>query len=99
MNAANDEIQAAIWAHLQRGTVAVHCLAGIHRAACIVACHFLYRHYTLGHHQLPCQADEIYRCLRSVRPAVSPAYRDVMREYEAHLRGTSRSSRQGSIEL
>ena len=25
------------------GSVAVHCLAGIHRAACIVACHFLFR--------------------------------------------------------
>mmetsp|Transcript_21914 Transcript_21914/g.70557 ORF Transcript_21914/g.70557 Transcript_21914/m.70557 type:complete len:247 (+) Transcript_21914:139-879(+) len=33
----NDAIQRAIWAALQRGTVAVHCLAGIHRAACIVA--------------------------------------------------------------
>ena len=33
----NDQIQAAIWAHLERGgSVAVHCLAGIHRAACIV---------------------------------------------------------------
>ena len=44
MNDANDAIQEAIWAQLQRGTVAVHCLAGIHRAACIVACHYLWRY-------------------------------------------------------
>ena len=39
-----------MWATLQGGgTVAIHCLAGIHRAAMITACHFLYRHHVLGH--------------------------------------------------
>eukprot|EP00971_Amphidinium_carterae_P252919 5021238-Amphidinium_carterae.1 len=36
MNKRNDEIQKAMWTALQRGTVAVHCLAGIHRA--LIAC-------------------------------------------------------------
>lgn len=84
-NSVNDQIQAAIWEQLQTGTVAVHCLAGIHRAACIVACHFLWRHYTLGHQEVPSSADEIYRRLKAVRPAVSPAYTHVLRNYEKHL--------------
>mmetsp|Transcript_84097 Transcript_84097/g.167845 ORF Transcript_84097/g.167845 Transcript_84097/m.167845 type:complete len:138 (-) Transcript_84097:64-477(-) len=82
----NDQIQAAIWAHLQAGnSVAVHCLAGIHRAACIVACHFLYRYHTLGHTHVPHVTDDIYRKLISVRPAVAPAYLHVLQEYEAHV--------------
>ena len=64
----NDAIQRAIWRHLRGGgSVAVHCLAGIHRAACIVACHFLYRHYTLGHAEVPADAADIYAKLISVR--------------------------------
>lgn len=70
----NHAIQAAMWEHLQGGgSVAVHCLAGIHRAACIVACHFLYRHHVLGHAHVPGDTDDIYRKLQSVRPHVSPA--------------------------
>eukprot|EP00931_Biecheleriopsis_adriatica_P082242 TRINITY_DN55668_c0_g1_i1.p1 TRINITY_DN55668_c0_g1~~TRINITY_DN55668_c0_g1_i1.p1 ORF type:complete len:350 (-),score=75.03 TRINITY_DN55668_c0_g1_i1:30-1013(-) len=86
MNATNDMIQAAIWEKLQQGTVAVHCLAGIHRAACIVACHFLYRHYTLGQTDIPCRPEDIYQRLKAARPAVDPAYLHVLRSYEAHLR-------------
>ena len=64
----NDAIQRAIWRHLRGGgSVAVHCLAGIHRAACIVACHFLYRHHTLGHAEVPADAADIYAKLISVR--------------------------------
>jgi hypothetical protein len=86
MNRVNDEIQAGIWDALEKGTVAVHCLAGIHRAACIVACHFLWRHYILGHQDIPADAAEIYRRLIAVRPHVSPAYAHVLRNYEAHLK-------------
>jgi len=82
----NDEIQRAIWSHLEQGgCVAVHCLAGIHRAACIVACHFLFRHYTLGHTEVPHDVKDIYRKLQSVRPAVSPAYEHVLQDYRAHV--------------
>eukprot|EP00933_Yihiella_yeosuensis_P055710 TRINITY_DN5459_c0_g1_i2.p1 TRINITY_DN5459_c0_g1~~TRINITY_DN5459_c0_g1_i2.p1 ORF type:complete len:337 (-),score=41.98 TRINITY_DN5459_c0_g1_i2:114-1124(-) len=86
MNEKNDAIQAAIWENLQHGTVAVHCLAGIHRAACIVACHFLYRHYVLGHTELPCDPKEIYRRLKAARPHVDPAYAHVLKSYQTHLR-------------
>merc|ERR1712080_190192 len=86
MNRVNDEIQRNMWDALQRGTVAVHCLAGIHRAACIVACHFLWRHYALGHRDVPCDPTVIYRRLKAVRPAVSPAYTHVLQKYEAHLK-------------
>jgi len=81
-----DEMQVAIWQGLQKGSVAVHCLAGIHRAACIVACQYLYRHYTLGHGQITDNHDEIYRQMKAVRPAVSPAYTHVLMQYQAHLK-------------
>jgi len=86
MNRVNDAIQTAIWDALQNGTVAVHCLAGIHRAACIVACHFLWRHYALGHKDVPCDPSAIYASLQAQRPAVSPAYSHVLNNYQAHLR-------------
>lgn len=86
MNAANDQIQETIWKALQSGSVAVHCLAGIHRAACIVACHFLWRHYTLKHTNVTCNTEEIYRRLIAVRPNVSPAYAHVLRQYELYLK-------------
>ena len=82
----NDEIQRAIWRHLEQGgCVAVHCLAGIHRAACIVACHFLFRHYALGHQDVPSDVKDIYRKLQSVRRAVSPAYEHVLQDYRSHV--------------
>jgi len=86
MNRANDEIQEAMWENLQHGTVAVHCLAGIHRAACIVACHFLWRYYVLGHTDLPSEARQIYNRLQAARPAVEPAYAHVLENYAAHLK-------------
>ena len=69
-------------------------LAGIHRAACITACHFLYRHYTLGHSDVPSKVEDIYRLLQSVRPAVSPAYVDILREYEKHVKSGAARPRQ-----
>lgn len=88
MNRVNDQIQASMWESLQSGTVAVHCLAGIHRAACIVACHYLWRHYALGHQHIPSDPGEIYRRLQAVRPAVSPAYQHVLQKYVDHLKKT-----------
>jgi hypothetical protein len=85
MNKVNDEIQTSIWDALQKGTVAVHCLAGIHRAACIVACHFLWRRHVLGHTDIPGDANTIYAKLKAVRPAVSPAYTHVLQNYEKYL--------------
>ncbi|KAJ8609551.1 hypothetical protein CTAYLR_006020 [Chrysophaeum taylorii] len=85
----NDAIQRAIWHHLQHGSVAIHCLAGIHRAAVVTACHFLFRHYSLGHKDIPADFGDIYRKLRSVRPAVSPAYLDILRRYEAHVKANA----------
>merc|ERR1712117_436956 len=73
MNKTNDEIQEAMWEALQSGTVAVHCLAGIHRAACIVACHFLWRYYALGHKHIPGDSPSIYCKLQAVRRHVTPA--------------------------
>jgi len=91
MNRANDAIQEGIWKHIQHGTVAVHCLAGIHRAACIVACHFLWRYYVLGHQDVPRDPNEIYRRLKAVRPAVQPAYQHVLQNYAQHLQRRCRS--------
>jgi len=85
INVLNHEIQEKIWKCLQRGTVAVHCLAGIHRAACIVACHYLYRYHHLKQKDIPHESAEIYRCLEAVRPAVSPAYKHVLQSYEKFL--------------
>jgi len=95
-NQVNDQMQQAIWEHLQRGSVAVHCLAGIHRAACIVACHFLWRYYVLGHSEIPSSAAEIYRRLKAVRPAVSPAYTHILTGYEAHLKKRACQTRGGA---
>mmetsp|Transcript_34020 Transcript_34020/g.102698 ORF Transcript_34020/g.102698 Transcript_34020/m.102698 type:complete len:312 (+) Transcript_34020:968-1903(+) len=85
-----DDINEKMWAAVQEGTVAVHCLAGIHRAACIMACHFLYRHYVLGHKHIPCDTADIYRKMISVRPHVSPAYEDILRGYEKYLKAGRR---------
>ena len=86
--AKNDTIQKAIWRHLEGGdSVAVHCLAGIHRVACIVACHFLYmyRHFALGQRSVPAEPADIYSKMQSVRPHVSRAYEHVLRKYMEFL--------------
>ena len=85
-----DAINEAMWAAIQEGTVAVHCLAGIHRAACIMACHFLYRFYVLGHKSVPHATADIYKKMISVRPHVSPAYEDILAGYEKYLQRKTR---------
>jgi hypothetical protein len=81
-----DAINERVYAVLQDGgSVAIHCLAGIHRAAMITACHFLWRHHVLGHTSISCDRADVYRKLISVRPHVSPAYEDILRGYGAHL--------------
>ena len=54
--------------------------------ACIVACHFLFRHFVLGH-DVPHEPKDIYRKLQSVRKHVSPAYEHVLQTYAAHVQG------------
>ena len=78
-----DRINERMWATLREGgTVAIHCLAGIHRAAMITACHFCTD--VLGHTTHRGDEAEIYRKLISVRPHVSPAYQAyVLRGYKA----------------
>jgi hypothetical protein len=85
-----DAINEAMWAGIQEGTVAVHCLAGIHRAACIMACHFLYRYYVLGHADVPHDKADIYKKMMSVRPHVRPAYEDILNSYEKYLQRKTR---------
>ena len=85
-----DAINEAMWAAIQEGTVAVHCLAGIHRAACIMACHFLYRYYVLGHADVPHDKADIYKKMMSVRPHVRPAYEDILNSYEKYLQRKTR---------
>jgi len=89
MNRINDVMQAKIWDALQRGTVVVHCLAGIHRAACIVACHFLWRHYVLRDRGVTNDVFEIYACLKAARPHVEPAYGLVLERYKKHLQSVT----------
>ena len=69
-----DDTMVQIWEAVQQGTVAIHCLAGIHRAAVMCACFFLYRHYKLGHTDVPHDKKEIYKCMKEVRPSVDEAY-------------------------
>ena len=84
--AAMDHLQAKIWQGAQRGAVAVHCLAGIHRAPTVLCCHWLYRHYALGQTHLTADVDQIYARMRAVRPAVTPlSYIKITRAYEAYL--------------
>lgn len=87
VNRKIDTINEAMWEAVQKGTVAVHCLAGIHRAACIMACHFLYRRHVLGHASVPGDTSDIYEKMMSVRPHVSPAYAHILRGYESYLKG------------
>lgn len=80
------DVVAAMWASLQKGSVVVHCLAGLHRAPAVVACFYLYRHYALGHTHLPADIEEIYRRMRAVRPSVAPlGYIELIRQFHAHM--------------
>jgi hypothetical protein len=79
-------IQERFWDASQRGAVAVHCLAGVHRAPTVVCCQWLYRYYVKGHKHLPCDVEEIYRRMRAVRASVEPlSYIKITRLYEGWL--------------
>lgn len=74
-----------MWQALQRGSVAVHCLAGLHRAPAVVACFYLYRRYILGHTQLPSDISQIYERIRAIRPSVAPlGYLSLIRTFETY---------------
>lgn len=80
------DIVVRMWDELQRGSVAVHCLAGLHRAPAVVACFYLYRYYALGHRQLPHNIDEIYGRMRAVRPSVAPlGYIELIKLFQRHM--------------
>ena len=80
-----DEDERGTCSSSDGGSVAIHCLAGIHRAACIMACHFLYRYYILDQKHIPCDIKEIYATMMAVRPNVSPAYQHILKSYEKYL--------------
>jgi len=65
-------INDAIWEGLQTGNVVVHCLAGVHRAACVVVSHALYRHYRLRHTYISNDISALYSKLASIRRGVAP---------------------------
>lgn len=82
-----DHIQERIWDCLQRGSVAVHCLAGVHRAPTVVCCHYLWRHYHLGHKDVCPDIRTIYQRLSSIRPGVEPlSYIQIIHLYETYLK-------------
>merc|ERR1712217_345924 len=86
-----NRIQKEVWARLQEGSVAIHCLAGVHRAPIVVVCHYLYRHYVLGHKDVCIDIDTIYSRLRAVRPAVEPlSYIKLINIYHDYLKKTLR---------
>jgi len=81
-----DKIQKEIWDALQTGSVAVHCLAGVHRAPTVVVCHYLWRHYALGHDQVCCDVPTIYKRLSAIRPGVQPlGYIQLIDIYQEYL--------------
>ncbi|KAG8461660.1 hypothetical protein KFE25_001278 [Diacronema lutheri] len=84
-----------MWAALQRGSVVVHCLAGLHRAPAVVACFYLYRHHVLGHESLPAEISEIYDVIRTIRPSVAPlGYIELIRVFERAVRAEREHTRQ-----
>jgi protein-tyrosine phosphatase len=77
----------AIWEGLQSGNVFCHCLAGVHRAACVAVSHYLWRYYKLGHTHLTSDIAKIYKSLSSRRAGVAAlGYLELVKVWEAHLR-------------
>lgn len=77
----------AMWEGLQKGSVVVHCLAGVHRAACVVVSHFLWRYYKQGHTYLSPDIAAIYECLGKRRYGVAPLdYVSLVKQFEEHLK-------------
>jgi len=65
-------INEEIWAGLQTGNVVIHCLAGVHRASCMVVSHALFRHFRLKHTHISSDIASIYTKLASIRKGVQP---------------------------
>mmetsp|Transcript_75882 Transcript_75882/g.138761 ORF Transcript_75882/g.138761 Transcript_75882/m.138761 type:complete len:324 (+) Transcript_75882:113-1084(+) len=84
-----NHIQERMWDCLQRGSIAVHCLAGVHRAPTVVCCHYLWRHYHLGHKDVCPDIKTIYQRLSRVRSGVEPlSYIQIIHLYEKYLKDT-----------
>lgn len=80
------EINEAIWEGLQTGTVVVHCLAGVHRASCVVVSHMLYRHFVKGQTYLSSDILTNYAGLAKIRRGVEPlGYIDLVRDFRNYL--------------
>jgi hypothetical protein len=81
-----DRFNRAIWEALQSGSVVIHCLAGVHRAASVCVAHYLWRYHVLGHKHLPCNIAQIYVNLANIRRGVAPlSYIGLVQEYEQYL--------------
>ena len=50
-----------------KGTVIIHCLAGMHRAPCILVSHILYRYFKKNQKFLEIDFDKIYKNLSAIR--------------------------------
>ncbi|KAJ1615975.1 hypothetical protein T492DRAFT_1109684 [Pavlovales sp. CCMP2436] len=86
-----------MWTALQSGSVAVHCLAGLHRAPAVVACFYLYRYYILGHTHLPHDIGEIYARIRAIRPSVAPlGYIELIKKFELYAVGQQQLQQAGA---
>lgn len=85
MGCANDEIQSAIWTALQSGSVAVHGVADVRLAACIVGCHFLWRFFVFAHHELPNDVERIFLRLQSIWPSLTDEYVPILSRYKEYL--------------
>lgn len=82
-------IETKVWEALQTGSVAVHCLAGVHRAPTVVVCQYLYRYYALGMHDVDINIQAIYKRLNAKRPGVEPlSYLSLIHHYHDFLKKT-----------
>jgi hypothetical protein len=76
----------AIWEGLQTGNVFVHCLAGVHRAACVAVSHYLWRFYVLKHTHLSSDIQDIYSQLAERRPGVAAlGYKIFVEMWQSYL--------------
>jgi hypothetical protein len=51
----------------------------------------------MGHSNISCEAKDIYRRLQAVRPAVSPAYTDILEGYEEFVQKKAFISKSGGM--
>lgn len=80
------KLEMKIWKAMQTGSVAIHCLAGVHRAPTLVVCQYLYRYYVLKMHDVDKDIASIYRKLSAKRAGVEPlSYITLINYYQEFL--------------